>query len=120
MPKPIPVKIGSAADAGSSSAAPRATPMKGPLHGVAITAASRPVPKAPIQSRRDNQLPLSEGPGSSKTPAKLRAMPSARIVRTSIIRGSCNWKDQPISCPIARAAKSTAPRTVVARTLPAA
>ena len=117
-PSPRAANNNSASGAGSSNAAPSAAAMKGPVQGVAATAASSPVAKAPRTPERPCPLPVSML-GSSKIPAKLSVMTVASTSSAMTTEGSCNWNAQPTCSPPARKASMIAPSAAQASTTPA-
>ncbi|MNR09974.1 hypothetical protein D3C85_1262000 [compost metagenome] len=112
MPSPSPANTSMPASGGRTSAVPSAAAMKGPVQGVATKAASTPVQKAP----RAPPLLVSSAPAlmvpSSNNPARLKAMMQVSSNSSSIMRGSCSWKAQPIWAPPARRASSRPPSTM--------
>src|SRR5690606_7016222 len=109
-PNPSPKKIARAENAGSTAAAPRAAPIKGPVHGAATKTASTPVANEEllllVQASRISRVP------NSKLPRKLNAINQNRITSPSTTIGDCNWKPQPMAAPPARKSRKTKPRAV--------
>ena len=89
----------------------------GPVHGVAMNAASAPVANAPPAP----PLRLTKaGVGISNNPLRLSDKATVNSNSTTIARGSCNWKAQPTAVPPARSARITPPSPTHTETTPAA
>ena len=121
-PKPSPANTASACAVGSTSAAPSAPAMNGPVHGVATNAASAPVAKLPsappLRMVSSPRLPVETL--ISKTPARLSAIAVTSNNRPVITRGSCSWNAQPTCDPAARNKSTSPPSAVQTRMTPAA
>ena len=129
IPTPSAVNTANASKAGADIAYPIAVPMNGAVHGVAITVASRPLVKDPVQVPR--RRPVSACPAaaatplpSSYSPIRLRDMPNMTSAQTPTNTGSWNWNPHPTARPAPRRANTTptiaqnATRTPAANTTP--
>src|SRR3546814_6148081 len=74
IPRPSIANTARASGAGSTRAAPSAPAMKGPLHGMAMKAASAPVENAPRKPPVWLPRAANAGIGNSNRPARLKAM----------------------------------------------
>ena len=84
------------AGGGSTSAAPSAAPMNGPVQGVATKAASAPVQKAPrVPPLAGQRVAAADRRGSSNRPARLSAIAVTSSSSSRMTRGSCSWNAQP-------------------------
>ena len=109
MPRPRNPKIARDSAADCVRAYPRATPMKGAVHGVATTVARTPLRKEPPSPPPESILPPSptrEVP-ISNTPKRLRPNMKMMTDRITMKAGDWSWKPHPSCSPPARRAIRT-------------
>ena len=117
-PKPSPANIRIAKPVGNNKAAPIAAAMKGPVQGVATTAASTPVQNEPAIPPLRVSFSPAPMPPISKRPARLAVTDSIKNASNRTTAGSCNWNAQPTSSPAARKPSMTPPRTRQLKIMP--
>ena len=122
MPIPSATKITSIVVADAAIAKPSAAPMKGAVHGDAMTTARMPEPKASSARFFDDQPVTPDGASwpNSKTPDRLSASTKNRIASALTTAGDCSWNPQPSCAPAARSKASATPSATNVSTTPAA